>query len=268
VNREINAATAFVAAWLPGSEGNGVADMLFRKPDGSPAHEFQGRLGYRWPLTADAKGKKLFELGYGLKSSDPGELASLSEDPGIASDQDLAGVYFDKGLPASGWSLQVSDGTPNTTRITTTPVEVAGGRLLISSVDHLTQEGARRFVWRGSGPATIELATQTPIDITREANGDLMLLMTMRVDVMPTAEATLVARCGEGCQGTAPLRLQGNVAPGKWQTVGLSLKCFARTGADMSRLTAPFQLTTSGRMDVSLSRVALGTEADAVLPCG
>ena len=31
MNREINAADAFVAAWLPGSEGAGVADVLLRK---------------------------------------------------------------------------------------------------------------------------------------------------------------------------------------------------------------------------------------------
>ena len=37
VNPEINASNAFVAAWLPGSEGGGIADVLFRKADGSVA---------------------------------------------------------------------------------------------------------------------------------------------------------------------------------------------------------------------------------------
>ena len=34
MNRELNAADAFVAAWLPGSEGAGVADVLLRGKDG------------------------------------------------------------------------------------------------------------------------------------------------------------------------------------------------------------------------------------------
>lgn len=34
VTREINSADAFIAAWLPGSEGGGVADLLFRKQIG------------------------------------------------------------------------------------------------------------------------------------------------------------------------------------------------------------------------------------------
>ncbi|HBM72058.1 MAG TPA: 1,4-beta-D-glucan glucohydrolase, partial [Erythrobacter sp.] len=51
VNEALNAADAFVAAWLPGSEGGGVADMLFAAADGAPAHEFQGLLPTAWPAT-------------------------------------------------------------------------------------------------------------------------------------------------------------------------------------------------------------------------
>src|SRR3546814_8062322 len=63
VNPEINAADAFVVAWLPGSEGEGVADMLLGDKAGKVAHEFRGTLSFPWPATADAKGKHLFELG-------------------------------------------------------------------------------------------------------------------------------------------------------------------------------------------------------------
>src|ERR1700680_2207867 len=47
VNPEINASDAFVAAWLPGSEGEGVADVLFGTPKGTAkgeAIDFTGRL--------------------------------------------------------------------------------------------------------------------------------------------------------------------------------------------------------------------------------
>ncbi len=49
----LDASTAFVAAWLPGSEGGGVADMLFATPDGRPAHEFRGMLSFSWPSEPD-----------------------------------------------------------------------------------------------------------------------------------------------------------------------------------------------------------------------
>jgi len=35
VNAEINTSEAFLAGWLPGSEGGGVADVLFKDPNGS-----------------------------------------------------------------------------------------------------------------------------------------------------------------------------------------------------------------------------------------
>ncbi len=66
VNRELALSRAFVAAWLPGSEGAGVADVLFGD------HDFTGRLSFSWP--ADEEGnpnrdggvQPLFPYGFGL----------------------------------------------------------------------------------------------------------------------------------------------------------------------------------------------------------
>src|SRR5665213_1677319 len=51
VNPEINVSDAFVAAWLPGSEGEGIADVLFRSV-GADHFDFTGRLAFSWPQTA------------------------------------------------------------------------------------------------------------------------------------------------------------------------------------------------------------------------
>ncbi len=60
-------ADAFVAAWLPGTEGDGVADVLFR------AYKPTGRLSFTWPRGSstsfnreDPGYRPLFEVGYGL----------------------------------------------------------------------------------------------------------------------------------------------------------------------------------------------------------
>ncbi len=91
VNPEINASDAFVAAWLPGSEGAGVADVLLRAADGSVRHDFQGRLSFSWPRLADGAPLNrndpdyapLFAYGHGLSCEDSVQLAELSEDDGI-----------------------------------------------------------------------------------------------------------------------------------------------------------------------------------------
>ena len=87
VNAELNAADAFVAAWLPGPEGGGVADVLFRTPGGATRYEFRGRLPFSWPRSprppaVDHRGGEpaLFPFGYGLKLRDDGYLPPLPEE--------------------------------------------------------------------------------------------------------------------------------------------------------------------------------------------
>jgi beta-glucosidase len=73
VDAELDAADAFVAAWLPGSEGGGVADVLIRRPDGSVHHDFTGKLAFAWPRApvpqapSEPGRDPLFAYGYGLR---------------------------------------------------------------------------------------------------------------------------------------------------------------------------------------------------------
>jgi beta-glucosidase len=84
VNAELNAADSFVAAWLPGAEGAGIAEVLFRSADGGVRFDFRGRLPFSWPATPrppavdGAAGEApLFPLGYGLTYADDGYLRQL-----------------------------------------------------------------------------------------------------------------------------------------------------------------------------------------------
>lgn len=81
VNAELAESAAFVAAWLPGSEGAGVADVLFGD------YDFEGRLPMSWPAempgedgtgangSGDGLSRVLFPRGYGqdgLRPTTPG----------------------------------------------------------------------------------------------------------------------------------------------------------------------------------------------------
>jgi beta-glucosidase len=91
VNPELNASDAFVAAWLPGSEGGGVADVVFRAADGAIHHDFSGKLSYSWPRTAvqtaqnrgDVGYDPLFPYGFGLTYGDRWDLRELPEASGV-----------------------------------------------------------------------------------------------------------------------------------------------------------------------------------------
>ena len=68
INDILDKADAFIAAWLPGTEGQGVADVLFG--DYKPT----GKLSFTWPRSidqvpiniGDSDYEPLFEFGYGL----------------------------------------------------------------------------------------------------------------------------------------------------------------------------------------------------------
>ena len=49
MNAELNSSDAFVVAWLPGSEGVGVADVMVADSAGKVRYDFTGRLSFDWP---------------------------------------------------------------------------------------------------------------------------------------------------------------------------------------------------------------------------
>jgi beta-glucosidase len=80
-NDLINRSDAFIAAWLPGTEGMGLADMLLARSDGRPAFDFTGRLSFDWPAgdCLPTKGGVQFRRGYGLSLTSRSMLRHLPE---------------------------------------------------------------------------------------------------------------------------------------------------------------------------------------------
>ncbi|MFN5547635.1 MAG: glycoside hydrolase family 3 C-terminal domain-containing protein, partial [Bacteroidota bacterium] len=72
VSKQIEQSNAFVAAWLPGSEGDGIAEVLFGE------YDFKGKLPHSWPASVedyvgkygpnfwDDSIKPIFPFGFGL----------------------------------------------------------------------------------------------------------------------------------------------------------------------------------------------------------
>ena len=60
LNSALADSDAFVAAWLPGTEGQGMTDVLFGD------HAFVGKLPRNWPAGADKSAPPQFKFGFGL----------------------------------------------------------------------------------------------------------------------------------------------------------------------------------------------------------
>lgn len=264
LNREINAANAFVAAWLPGSEGGGVADVLLRKADGSIDHDFHGTLAFAWPGSAVAGGKPQFPLGYGLTYADHMTLPKLPEQSGVSGDEVQVDDYLEKGKATHGYALALTGADGKAVEPVATPAASADGSLRMTALDYKAQEDARRLAWTGDA-ASFSLAAASPLDLSRQTNGDVMLVATLRLDAVGAQPAWIGMRCGHDCRGR--VALDGTAAPAGWQRVGIPLKCLRDAGANMRHIVDPFVIEAGKGTRLAISRVALGTNADRVIEC-
>jgi beta-glucosidase len=243
VNPELNASDAFVAAFLPGGEGGGIADVIFRRPDGRVRYDFHGKLSYSWPKRADQSplnvGDKgydpLFAFGYGLHYGQNGDVAKLSEERpkggGLPE-----GVLFGRGAVPPGWSFAFEP--------------ASGGQ--IKGVDRRAQEDSRQLTWAGNGPATAAIHANPPLDLSRETTGQLSLVIDYRVDSPPTAPVTLAM----GANSVPVGGVLRSAPAGQWQVLTLPLGCFAKNSGDaMKALTAPLAITTPGKLTLTISGV-------------
>ena len=263
VNPELNASNAFVAAWLPGSEGEGIADVLLRKPDGAIRYDFRGRLSFSWPRTpmqfgTDTPGKPLFPVGFGLRDASNGNLPKLPETSGLPSAATVdSKVFFTAGRTGSGWHWAVADDAG------ATPLPRGIGasyskRLTLTAIDKARQEDARQLHWSGSGQATAQITGATAIDLTRQTNGEMALSFWYRVEEAPSAPVAVGMGCGASCGGTVPITQALRAAPrSRWQHLGIPLACFAAAGENMRRVVTPFTLETHGKLTLGLADIRL-----------
>jgi beta-glucosidase len=83
VNDLINRSDAFVAAWLPGTEGRGLTDLLLAGANGRAAYDFTGKLSFDWPAgdCLPQEGGYQFRRGYGLTTASASQVGKLPEAP-------------------------------------------------------------------------------------------------------------------------------------------------------------------------------------------
>ena len=276
VNREINASDAFVAAWLPGSEGGGVADVLFKTGDGKVAHDFTGRLPFSWPATANQGPlnvgqpdyKPQFAFGYGLSYAKPAHLAALPEVSGLLHDGGEPGVFFAAGALAPGASWQLADGEAAGHDVGSLPSGTLAKGIALSATDHLAQEDARRLRWQGAAPARAWLQLDAPQDLSRESNAGASLVFMIKPDAAPAGSVQVGLRCGAGCVGRVALdKTLASLPQGKWTSVGVPLGCFEKAGADLTRVDGVFELSSATALDFSVSRVALENVSTHPVDC-
>jgi beta-glucosidase len=138
----------------------------------------------------------------------------------------------------------------------------------VTPVDKARQEDARALHFNGDGPALAGLAGASPVDLSRQTNGQLSLAFDYRVDQTPSARVSVTMGCGAGCGGSIRIARELLGAPrGRWRRLKIPLACFARAGADMRRITMPFAIETRGKLVLSVANIHLQSGTTGLLAC-
>jgi beta-glucosidase len=271
VNRELNLSDAFVAVWLPGSEGAGIADVLFKPQAGEPAHDFTGRLSFSWPATAmpvtfgpgqQVRGA-LFARGFGLTLAKSQQLGALPEDPHIPTPQRDRDTLFHAGHVTAPWSIYVSDASAEV-RLTMQSQPSPAGAVTAELTSHGVQAA-----WSGKAPGEFRIGGRA-VSLAPAGPDHPALQLHYRVEEKPRQPVIFSLRCdtdprcglaaGKGLDLSQSFRA---AVPGAWQTLTVPLACLQRLGATLGAVSAPLALESAGRFAASFADIRIVRRAGA-----
>jgi beta-glucosidase len=257
VNPELNASDAFVAAWLPGTEGGGVADVLFQT---DPSFDFTGRLSYSWPATATdfdnnlgSEGyDPLFPLGYGLSYGEPhANMAALSEDSGLDQTELVEqGAIFRRGRALTPWKAYLVGDDGTWVLFNGTGANVEG--LSATRSDHLAQEDGIALRATASGKGLAFMPEGEVLDWSSDAANGKSLAFALKSDAESRLDIGFVCQDDEPC--AAPETIP--VTPGNWREVHIPLNCFA-SQKDLREVNTALLFVIEGAANIGIADVRL-----------
>ncbi len=280
VNAELNASNAFVAAWLPGSEGQGIADVILADEHNKVKHDFVGKLSFSWPnsLTQttvnrhDANYNPLFPYGYGLTYADKDTLTSqLNEKADVVENSAVNTKKIDifKGGVKAPLSLSLFSGDE--------VIEVSASAHRLSelsyrTIDKVVQEDAFKLILQeGSNLSGVRISVAESetdhifksLEQNSYLNFSVKLPEELSGSVMLSIGCNKQKHCDQSVDISKPL---ASLATNQWHEVSISLSCFTLQDVHPEHLTTPFQLASSHAVQINIADIFLNaTESDSSL---
>ncbi|WGV98245.1 glycoside hydrolase family 3 N-terminal domain-containing protein [Vibrio sp. YMD68] len=288
VNKEIARSDAFVAAFLPGSEGKGIIDLLVADDNHQPKFDFHGVLSFSWPNKKssytvnripphigqyelpeneqDPQGEHapLFDYGYGLNYTDKKQDRDLDHlEFDTESEVTLAQQTHMYGIQATigDYQCKVADthneegmdvSRNNAMKLTT---------LMTTPFNYQQQQDAVEFTFlEGVNALYIETTNSEGDDFSDYKNGlisfELKVLEAPSDDVMVTLTHPfniLESETGDVVKYALNQALMG--ASDEFIQFQVPCQHFFDSGVDLSSLHTVFSLTSNGRFKAVLANV-------------
>ena len=273
INAELNASDAFVVAWLPGSEGSAVAEVLFTDNKGNVQYDFTGKLSYSWPRLDDQvvlnKGDEtynpLFEYGFGLSYGDKSTVSlALNEVAAhpLIKDNNKPMALFST-VAQSDLAFFLGDQASWAVPVATSVVTTQGSDNLTLRTENMTvQEDARELIWQGKSLARAYLGWSEPKTIAEFQASESALTLEIKVAQAPAGPVALGMLCGGDCRGSVEMQSTLAALPNnEWHEVSVDLQCLVNAGAELTNITAPFMLESADAVTLSVANIRLQPQA-------
>ena len=284
VNPLLNLSDAFVAAWLPGSEGAGVADVLFAAQDGQGRYNFSGTLPMPWPAVpcpyAD-EGRAdpshwLFEPGYGLRYPNQRDMPALPTDRAVDACANASTLSIFRTLAVPPFALYLDSAKANQ------PAHEIGSDLnaridwpakqpvlRVETVQVNTQQDAKSVTWLGDG--NFYAKSPQAKNLMPLASAHAALQFDIVVNTPARAPVKVYMGCGHDCVRSVDItRTLAGFASGTRHTVSIPLQCFISDGADLAHVDVPFGLLASAPCSAAFAAVRIAStpaKAGTALSC-
>ncbi len=292
VNRELNRSDAFVVAWLPGTEGKGVTDVLFRKANGKVDVAMSGKLPFSWPKSAcqtplnlgDANYDPLFAYGYGLTYDKAEKIGAFDEtapaigcgqtDPtGPGATVDLE-IFRSTDQPPFALAIGSPENWGGTLLGSDLNAVIAHANIKAETTQVNVQQDGKKVTWNAIGQF-YSVAGQTS-DQQSYLVADAALVFDTIVHQAPAGLIKLRVDCQYPCIGEVDgTTLFNNLGINLKRSVKIPLSCFAAKGTDFATINVPFLVFTDKAFSASFANIrwvpgaardADAAQCDALVP--
>ncbi len=263
VNPELNASDAFIAAWLPGTEGGGIADVIMANKNNNPVADFTGKLSFSWPATPSQtalnKGQKdyapLFPYGFGLTYADTQSAADNLSETAQVTKSDTASLEIFKNRSVDPWQFVLRDAKNQPLPITVSAASFGG--INFRTVDRNIQEDSLQLKWDGKAPASAGFFAKALVDYSTVPE-QAALVFDVKVDKVSAADIKVGMACGQDCGAEKSVNTHMQKIPqGQWKSISIALSCYTKAGVKLEKLSSPFYLSTTGELNLAVNHVRI-----------
>ena len=277
MNAELNSSDAFVVAWLPGSEGVGVADVMVADNAGKARYDFTGRLSFDWPnseldgeIISAPVSDFLLTRGQGLSYGDAEIIAENLNTTPLMDASKAARVVF-SGSARPPFKTYVGDSSNWQKLVQGNKSSTAFGDLTVTTVDGAVQEDSRLVEWKGGRESQFYFQSEAGVDLSKLRDEDAALVMIVKIDKKPKGNVTLRMDCGWPCTGGLNItRILRAIPEGQPVRLGVKLSCFEKVGVNLSKVNSPFVLVSSKEFALTIAdvRVTKDISEKSLIGCG